>query len=194
MRSKEEAHDYRYFPEPDLPPLVVDAGRIERIRAAMPELPDARRQRFVEAYGLPEYDAGQLTQSRDSAQIRRPRSHRRTDRMIGDDCSERRLRGNSGHAPLGDIDGLAPMAVIRTNTINTLRRCKEASNRSTTKRSMHQWSKWSRTAVWSFCPVTPIRSAYRLIKETGKPHVTSLGLDYLLLGRRLGGKFHRSPS
>jgi aspartyl-tRNA(Asn)/glutamyl-tRNA(Gln) amidotransferase subunit B len=64
MRSKEEAHDYRYFPEPDLPPVVVDAERIERIRAAMPDLPDARRRRLVEVFGLPEYDAGQLTQSR----------------------------------------------------------------------------------------------------------------------------------
>jgi aspartyl-tRNA(Asn)/glutamyl-tRNA(Gln) amidotransferase subunit B len=64
MRSKEEAHDYRYFPDPDLPPVVVDAARIANIAAAMPELPDARRQRFVAHHGLPEYDAGQLTQSR----------------------------------------------------------------------------------------------------------------------------------
>ena len=63
MRSKEEAHDYRYFPEPDLPPLVVDAARVEAVRATMTELPEARRQRFVAAYGIPEYDAGVLTQS-----------------------------------------------------------------------------------------------------------------------------------
>jgi aspartyl-tRNA(Asn)/glutamyl-tRNA(Gln) amidotransferase subunit B len=63
MRSKEEAHDYRYFPEPDLPPVVVDAARIDRVRAAMPELPEARRQRLVSQYGIPEYDAGVLTQS-----------------------------------------------------------------------------------------------------------------------------------
>jgi aspartyl-tRNA(Asn)/glutamyl-tRNA(Gln) amidotransferase subunit B len=63
MRSKEEAHDYRYFPEPDLPPVVVDAARIDAVRATMPELPEARRRRFVAAYGLPEYDAGVLTQS-----------------------------------------------------------------------------------------------------------------------------------
>jgi aspartyl-tRNA(Asn)/glutamyl-tRNA(Gln) amidotransferase subunit B len=63
MRSKEEAHDYRYFPEPDLPPLVVDETRVERIRATMPETAAARRQRFVAGYGLPEYDAGVLTQS-----------------------------------------------------------------------------------------------------------------------------------
>ena len=63
MRSKEEAHDYRYFPEPDLPPLLVDETRIERVRATMPELPDARSRRFVAQYGIPEYDAGVLTQS-----------------------------------------------------------------------------------------------------------------------------------
>jgi aspartyl-tRNA(Asn)/glutamyl-tRNA(Gln) amidotransferase subunit B len=64
MRSKEEAHDYRYFPDPDLPAVVVDAARIQAIRAAMPELPDARRRRLVEQYAIPEYDAGQLTQAR----------------------------------------------------------------------------------------------------------------------------------
>ena len=64
MRSKEEAHDYRYFPEPDLPPLVVDAARLGLIRAAMPELPEARRARFIAQHALPEYDAGQLTESR----------------------------------------------------------------------------------------------------------------------------------
>jgi aspartyl-tRNA(Asn)/glutamyl-tRNA(Gln) amidotransferase subunit B len=63
MRSKEEAHDYRYFPEPDLPPLQLDPVWIERVRATLPELPDARRRRFVEQYALPEYDAGVLTQS-----------------------------------------------------------------------------------------------------------------------------------
>jgi aspartyl-tRNA(Asn)/glutamyl-tRNA(Gln) amidotransferase subunit B len=64
MRSKEEAHDYRYFPDPDLPPLVVDADRLNRIRDAMPELPDTRRARFVAAHGLSPYHAGQVTQSR----------------------------------------------------------------------------------------------------------------------------------
>jgi aspartyl-tRNA(Asn)/glutamyl-tRNA(Gln) amidotransferase subunit B len=63
MRTKEEADDYRYFPEPDLPPLVLDAAWIEKIRGALPELPAARRARFVADYKLPEYDAGVLTQS-----------------------------------------------------------------------------------------------------------------------------------
>jgi aspartyl-tRNA(Asn)/glutamyl-tRNA(Gln) amidotransferase subunit B len=63
MRSKEEAHDYRYFPEPDLPPVIVTDQRIAAVRATMTELPDARRRRFVAEYALPEYDAGVLTQS-----------------------------------------------------------------------------------------------------------------------------------
>jgi len=67
MRSKEEAHDYRYFPEPDLPPLLVDEARLDRVRQTMPELPQARRQRFVVQYAIPEYDAGVLTQSAEVA-------------------------------------------------------------------------------------------------------------------------------
>jgi aspartyl-tRNA(Asn)/glutamyl-tRNA(Gln) amidotransferase subunit B len=63
MRTKEEADDYRYFPEPDLPPLTLETAWIEEIRRALPELPEARRQRFVAQYHLPEYDAGVLTQS-----------------------------------------------------------------------------------------------------------------------------------
>jgi aspartyl-tRNA(Asn)/glutamyl-tRNA(Gln) amidotransferase subunit B len=64
MRSKEFAHDYRYFPEPDLPPLDVEAPWIEAIRATLPELPAARRGRFMEAFGLGAYDADLLTGSR----------------------------------------------------------------------------------------------------------------------------------
>ena len=61
MRSKEDAHDYRYFPDPDLLPLVIAASWVEGLRAALPELPDARRARFVTQYGLAAYDAGVLT-------------------------------------------------------------------------------------------------------------------------------------
>src|SRR5207249_4244553 len=64
MRSKEYAHDYRYFPEPDLVPLRIDPRWVDEIRAGLPELPRARRQRFVAQYGLPPYDAEVLTQSR----------------------------------------------------------------------------------------------------------------------------------
>jgi aspartyl-tRNA(Asn)/glutamyl-tRNA(Gln) amidotransferase subunit B len=64
MRSKEEAHDYRYFPEPDLPPLVVDDALVARVREALPELPRARARRYQEALGLSAYDAGLLVAER----------------------------------------------------------------------------------------------------------------------------------
>jgi aspartyl-tRNA(Asn)/glutamyl-tRNA(Gln) amidotransferase subunit B len=67
MRTKEDAQDYRYFPDPDLLPLVVTEDMIERIRASMPELPDARRERFTREYSLSAYDAALITSSRDSA-------------------------------------------------------------------------------------------------------------------------------
>ena len=63
MRSKELAHDYRYFPEPDLPPLSIDAERIGAIRNRLPEMPDTRRRRLAETYGLSDYDAGQMAAS-----------------------------------------------------------------------------------------------------------------------------------
>jgi aspartyl-tRNA(Asn)/glutamyl-tRNA(Gln) amidotransferase subunit B len=62
QRTKEEAEDYRYFPEPDLPPLVIDPAWLEQIRAALPELPEARLGRFQAQYGLSAYDAGVLTE------------------------------------------------------------------------------------------------------------------------------------
>lgn len=64
MRSKEEAHDYRYFPEPDLVPVVISKNTVEEIARTIPELPDVKRERFVKDYGLPEYDADMLTQSK----------------------------------------------------------------------------------------------------------------------------------
>jgi aspartyl-tRNA(Asn)/glutamyl-tRNA(Gln) amidotransferase subunit B len=67
MRSKEEANDYRYFPDPDLLPVVIHPEFIERLRTELPELPDAKRDRFIGAYGLSDYDAGVLTGSRELA-------------------------------------------------------------------------------------------------------------------------------
>jgi len=67
MRSKEEAHDYRYFPEPDLVSLIVDGKWIEEIRKTIPELPESRRERFTREYGLSEYDAGVLTAEKELA-------------------------------------------------------------------------------------------------------------------------------
>ena len=64
MRGKEEAHDYRYFPDPDLLPLVIDEAWVEEIRRELPELPEEKRQRFINTHGLPAYDAQRLTGSR----------------------------------------------------------------------------------------------------------------------------------
>ena len=69
MRSKEVANDYRYFPEPDLLPVIIDEFYINTVRATLPELPDARCKRFVEQYGLGEYDAGVLTSDRALAEF-----------------------------------------------------------------------------------------------------------------------------
>ena len=67
MRTKEDAADYRYFPDPDLPPLVIGRDWVEKTRSEMSELPRVMAARFVKDYGLPEYDAGQLTQSKATA-------------------------------------------------------------------------------------------------------------------------------
>ena len=67
MRSKEVANDYRYFPEPDLLPIVIDEAYIEAVRATLPELPGAKRQRFIESYGLNDYDAALLVPHHDMA-------------------------------------------------------------------------------------------------------------------------------
>ena len=67
MRSKEDAHDYRYFPDPDLLPLVIEDQWIEQIRASLPELPDAKKKRFIESYGLNAYDARVLSSDSEAA-------------------------------------------------------------------------------------------------------------------------------
>jgi aspartyl-tRNA(Asn)/glutamyl-tRNA(Gln) amidotransferase subunit B len=67
MRIKEEAHDYRYFPDPDLVPLELDAAYVEELRTRLPELPDAKKQRFARQYGLSSYDAGVLVAERETA-------------------------------------------------------------------------------------------------------------------------------
>jgi aspartyl-tRNA(Asn)/glutamyl-tRNA(Gln) amidotransferase subunit B len=69
MRSKEEAHDYRYFPDPDLLPLELTQEYVDGLRKGLPELPDAKRARFVKAYALSAYDAGVLTAERESAEF-----------------------------------------------------------------------------------------------------------------------------
>jgi aspartyl-tRNA(Asn)/glutamyl-tRNA(Gln) amidotransferase subunit B len=85
MRAKEDAHDYRYFPDPDLPPLVIAPGWIEQVKAAMPELPGQMAARFVRDDGLPEYDATMMTQSLPFA---------RFYEAVRDGCKQAKLAAN----------------------------------------------------------------------------------------------------
>ena len=87
QRSKEEAHDYRYFPEPDLPPLSIDAGRTETLRARLPELPDARRDRFERDYGLARDEARILVETRARAD-----AYEAAVALAGDGDAERAAR------------------------------------------------------------------------------------------------------
>ena len=73
MRSKEEAHDYRYFPDPDLLPLEFSQGYVEELKAHLPELPDGKKARFMTHSGLAAYDAGVLTSERETAEFLRRR-------------------------------------------------------------------------------------------------------------------------
>ena len=85
MRSKEEANDYRYFPDPDLLPVVLDDALIESVRATLPELPDAKRRRFMDQYGLGREEAGLLTASRETADY---------FEAVAERCGDARLAAN----------------------------------------------------------------------------------------------------
>ncbi len=87
QRSKEEANDYRYFPEPDLPPITMSAAAVDAIRARLPELPDTRRQRFEQEYGLSPYEANLLTETRARADY----YERAVAQAPADDADRRRL-------------------------------------------------------------------------------------------------------
>ena len=119
MRSKEEAHDYRYFPEPDLVPFEVDAAEVERIRAALPELPAERRQRFVAEYSIPAYDAEFLTATRQLADFFDETAHlsgdpKASSNWIMGDLSS--LLNNAG-IEIQDTKG-NPQSSQRTNPTN----------------------------------------------------------------------------
>ena len=117
MRSKEDAHDYMYFPEPDLPPMHIGEGWIARIRAELPELPEARRDRYTTAFGLSAYDAGLLTDAPATANLfeyateKTGRPKEAANWILGD---YRKLHNEAGVASdEAKIDPDALVAVIR---------------------------------------------------------------------------------
>ena len=97
QRSKEEAHDYRYFPEPDLPPVTIETAYVEKMRARLPELPDAKRARFQSEYGLSLYDANLLAETRARGRLLRGRR-----RPGARDAATLRSRATRGRRELDD--------------------------------------------------------------------------------------------
>ena len=93
MRSKEEAHDYRYFPDPDLLPLVIAEDFVETSRAELPELPDAKRDRLIEAYGLSPYDADVIVSDRETADFYETMAKRVADKPNGPKLAANWLTG-----------------------------------------------------------------------------------------------------
>lgn len=126
MRSKEQAHDYRYFPEPDLLPLVVDVRRQEEIRSLLPELPEARRTRMVSQYGITEYDAGVLTANKTLADqfeeaARAARSAKRVANLVQSELMGRlKARGLEIEKSPISMKGVAMSAdLLEANTISS---------------------------------------------------------------------------
>jgi aspartyl-tRNA(Asn)/glutamyl-tRNA(Gln) amidotransferase subunit B len=126
QRSKEQAHDYRYFPEPDLAPLVLGAEFVEEVRRALPELPEARAARLVEQHGIGEYEAALLTATREEADsyeriVAAGVSARLAANWLGNEVM--RL-ANAEHRPLTESglgeDGLvALLRLVEAGTVNT---------------------------------------------------------------------------
>jgi aspartyl-tRNA(Asn)/glutamyl-tRNA(Gln) amidotransferase subunit B len=124
MRSKEDAHDYRYFPDPDLPPLVLQQSWVDELKAALPELPDARRARYVGDYGLTPYDAHVLTLEKETAAFYEAVAAGRDPKMAANWLTGDFFAGlnRTGHS-IGDSPVTAPhlgelLDLIKDNTLS----------------------------------------------------------------------------
>lgn len=126
MRSKEEAHDYRYFPEPDLAPMILEAAYLDAVRASLPELPHAKRARFASQYGLSDYDAGVLTAEKELADwyetgAKHTTNHKGLANWVMGDLAARMKEEGATLADLKfDAKKLADMiALVDAGTINS---------------------------------------------------------------------------
>ncbi|MCI0753368.1 Asp-tRNA(Asn)/Glu-tRNA(Gln) amidotransferase subunit GatB [Teichococcus vastitatis] len=124
MRSKEDAHDYRYFPDPDLPPLVLQQDWVDQLKAALPELPDERRARYVGEYGLTPYDAHVLTLEKETAAFYEAVASGRDPKMAanwvtGDFFAGLNRHGEGiGESPVSAADLGALLDLIADNTLS----------------------------------------------------------------------------
>lgn len=124
LRSKEEAHDYRYFPDPDLLPLILEPAMIDKIRAEMPELPDAKKHRFIKGYGLSPYDAAVLVAERSTAHYFETAAKGRDAKMVANWISSElfavlnRLNKTIEESPIGADDLGALIDLIADDTIS----------------------------------------------------------------------------
>jgi aspartyl-tRNA(Asn)/glutamyl-tRNA(Gln) amidotransferase subunit B len=125
MRSKEDAHDYRYFPEPDLQPLVVSAEEVEVVRGQMPELPDSMRERFMEDYKLNFSDASQLVSDRGLAEYYETTARRSLNPklsanwVLGELTRELNASGKTAGESLATAEDLAELIkTVEAGTIN----------------------------------------------------------------------------
>lgn len=124
MRSKEDAHDYRYFPDPDLPPLVIDAAWVEGLKAALPELPDQRRARYVRDYGITPYDAHVLTLERETAAyyetVAKGRDAKQAANWVMGDlfAAINRTKSSIAEPPVSAADLVALLDLMADNTLS----------------------------------------------------------------------------
>jgi aspartyl-tRNA(Asn)/glutamyl-tRNA(Gln) amidotransferase subunit B len=124
MRSKEDAHDYRYFPDPDLLPIIIEDDYISRLKTNLPELPDAKKERFISQYGIPEYDAGVLTSVRQLAEYYEKVISRKTDPKKASNWIMSELMGQIedpekiGEFPVSAENLASLLQLVENNTIN----------------------------------------------------------------------------
>jgi len=124
MRSKEDAHDYRYFPDPDLVPLVLDEAWVAELKSGLPELPDAKRARFMRDYGLPAYDAGVLVAEKETAAfyetVAKGRDPKEAAKLIMGDffAAMNRLGRSIEDPPVSAADLGALLDLVADGTIN----------------------------------------------------------------------------
>jgi aspartyl-tRNA(Asn)/glutamyl-tRNA(Gln) amidotransferase subunit B len=171
MRSKEEAHDYRYFPDPDLLPLELDPAMIERVRASLPELPDAKKARFISDYGLSSYDAGVLVAEKETADyFERSIKHAQRDDVPG--IAKWTINEVFGRINKSNILIInAPVSAVANGEFATLIRMGEVSGRTAKELLDFAWT----VGVTSEDPDEARKALLNIVEAKGLRQVTDTG-------------------